>query len=1170
LFGAVQANANVTSSGLFYGIRLDNFTINAGLTNIDGAVKTLAVGSLIGYGAGANMLLCQATNGTLTVSGDNNYFSYAGGLIGYQQAFYDASAGQYFSSEIAYAEVSVDVDIVSGMTLYAGGISGYLCTNYPLVSVATVHNSIARGNVTGALRSGGIAGGLGQYSTVSNCYAINDVMAIGVMDAADGMSSSDEYYYATAGGLIGYAENDTIVSDSFHNGSVDAYAVSGDEYAIIEDFVGGGQEAYTFSPVSEKYIVWDCLKDVNFNKLDSTGGVLFEKLGWEGYDWLFLIGEAPEINYESPEGTVAHTLSIEYVTFDENGEKQSVLVNGQSNWANTYFDTSSQNNTYVTMGSFFAGGGLAMDYTADNGFFSYGYFLDPECTLAVPYAYMPIKDVTLYVAFYDLSKVANTYYFTTENGKTIEIDFGADGTLTYTDGAETSETVYYYNGKRITIPTLRLARYYEGEIILEEEMNQTLYNDPNFEVYRYNYYPFAGTFDKNGITLYDGYYFTEEAPLSASSTKPEIEEYDAFKGVWAKSANVQKIYNFDGKGNWTYSGEVAANGTYTVVEDGNAITFTHSGIEYKASFTGDGLLQVVSSDKTQIFGRQEGYAGVWRGFSDTYATFYGDGDFTLTLNGIDKDGRGTAHLYYGVGLEHNLVYEASETDNYVVLLNFEDGWNGEVFGYFYYQGRNHTLQAVLNDPGAAYGYTAYSLNAIDDYIGEWICNADDLKNFEFDFNGVGLSASVDEKATLTITENGEETVVSYTMDSKLEGSFQYKGITYAIAYNEDDKTVTISYADKSAILERKDVFANKVFIDGKGNAFVFDGRSNLTGGGKLVMNGEKNYDYVIAENGYNVFEGATQVGTIALENNHYALTLGENSYALYIEHALNGDWAMRGMYSLFTIYYEDTNGVVHGNFRGAPVTLESYDNDTLVFDYMDGKMPFTYYVHIIWKDTNAKETVLVLSEYAEIGGGDYIYCTRVSNLFGTWIWGEDEQMTLTFDGVSDKYAEFYKGVAKQSRSGFDTNYYYTVKNGRILLESQESLQGQIWYYDVKILSEGDDGYEQAKADKHNWIGDNGTVIVRTRVDSLYLGEATDEDENEYFFDFVVENGKVLGAILVNGEMKYTYVMDEVRFNNSDYRADMVVTDVESGKTYNAVLDYSNADGDIFTLGEEVE
>ena len=191
-------------------------------------------------------------------------------------------------------------------------------------------------------------------------------------------------------------------------------------------------------------------------------------------------------------------------------------------------------------------------------------------------------------------------------------------------------------------------------------------------------------------------------------------------------------------------------------------------------------------------------------------------------------------------------------------------------------------------------------------------------------------------------------------------------------------------------------------------------------------------------------------------------------------------------------------------------------------------------------------------------------------MFGTWIWGEDEQMTLTFDGVSDKYAEFYKGVAKQSRSGFDTNYYYTVKNGRILLESQESLQGQIWYYDVKILSEGDDGYEQAKADKHNWIGDNGTVIVRTRVDSLYLGEATDEDENEYFFDFVVENGKVLGAILVNGEMKYTYVMDEVRFNNSDYRADMVVTDVESGKTYNAVLDYSNADGDIFTLGEEVE
>ena len=1170
LFGAVQANASVTSSGLFYGIQLDNFTINAGLTEVTGAVKTLAVGSLVGYGAGANMLLCNATNGQISISGENNYFSYAGGLIGYQQAFLDTSSGQYFSSEIAYADVSVDVDVVSGMTLYAGGISGYLCTNYPLVSVATVHNSIARGNVTGALRCGGIVGGLGQYSTVSNSFAVNDVMAIGIMDKADGFSSSDEYYYATAGGLIGYAENDTIVSDCFHNGTVDAYAVSGDDYAICNDFVGGGQEAYTMSPVAEKYIAWDCLKNVDLLQISSDGGLLKAKLGWEGYDWVFVKGEYPEINYDTPEGTVSRSMTIEYVTFDETGASQSVEVKGQTSWSNNYFDTSSQNNTYVTMGSFFAGEGLAMDYTADNGFFSYGYFLDPECTIAVPYAYMPIKNITLYVAFYDLSKVANTYYFQTENGKTIELDFGADGKLTYTDGSAQGETVYYYNGERIVIPSLRLTRYYDGAIIVDENAaNQGVYSDPNFELYRYSFSAFAGSFEDGKISLYDGYYFTEEAPLFASLTQPETEEFDAFKGVWVKSANVQKVYAFDGKGNWTYTYDGTQKGSYTVVEDGNAITFTHNGVDYKASFTGDGLLQVVGGDKTQIFGREAGYTGVWRGFSQTYATYYGKGDFTLTLKGIGKDGRGEATLDFEVGLVYNLVYEASETDGYIVLFNYADGWNGDIFGYFYYQQSNHTLQAVLNDPGSTTGYTLFTLNATDDYKGEWICNADELKNLEFDFNGIGLSAKANEKATLTVTEDGEKTEIPYILDKNMQGSFQYKGVTYAISYNEDENTVTLSYADKTATLERKDEFAGKTLIDDKGNRFVFDGRSNLTDGGKFTLNGETTYGYAAKENGYAVLENGNEVGEIVLSEDCYALTINGSSYALYIEHKLSGKWAMRGMYDVFTVLYEDANGAVHARFRGYDVQMREYDYDTLTFSYKDGKMPMTYYAHII-DDLQTKEIVIVLSEYQELNGDDFIYCSRVSNLFGTWTWGEDAKMTLTFDGVSDQYAKFYKGVAKQSRGGYDTNYYYTVKDGKIVLESQDALQGSIWYYDVKILSDSDEGYAQAKANKNNWYNsENGTVLVRTRVDSLYLGAATDADENEYLFDFVVEDGKTLGAIRVNGEIKYTYVMEDVMFNNTDRKATMVVTDVASGKAYHATLDYSNASGDVFILGEEV-
>ena len=315
-------------------------------------------------------------------------------------------------------------------------------------------------------------------------------------------------------------------------------------------------------------------------------------------------------------------------------------------------------------------------------------------------------------------------------------------------------------------------------------------------------------------------------------------------------------------------------------------------------------------------------------------------------------------------------------------------------------------------------------------------------------------------------------------------------------------------------------------------------------------------------------DGNKEVGTLVINQNYYELKIGTKSYALYMEHELSGKWAMRGMYDVFTILYQDTDGYVHAKFRGVTVKMSYYDTSVLTFNYMEGKIPFTYYVHLL-PDAQSKETVLILTEYATLSGDDYIYCSRLSDMFGTWRWNKDREMTLTFDGVSDAYAEFYSGVAKQSRSGYDTDYYYTVKDGKIVLYSQTALQGQILYYDIKVLSENDEGYAEAKSNPNNWVGDNGTVIVRTKVDSLYLSNATDADENKYFFDFLVKDGVTLGAIRVNGEIKYTYVMDDVMYNNTTRQATMVVTDVENNKVYNATLDYSNADGDVFILGEEV-
>ncbi len=1160
LFGAVQSDSTVQSSGLFYGIKLKDFTIDANLEGINPASKTIAVGSLVGFGAGANIFLCEATGGKINLAGDSNYFSYAGGLIGYQQAFLN-NMGDYISSEIFGCIIDVDVMVNDGLTLAAGGIVGCTYTNYPLVAVPSIHNSIATGDVSGALRSGGIAGVLGQYSVISTSYAANDVYA----DCSQKNSSNlndPAFLYSHAGGLVGYAENDSIVHDSFHNGSVSAYAEAGESYKNEGLIVGGGAVANSASSVSEAYVQRDCLSNIDLLEINSTGGILNEELGWGAYDWVFKKGSLPSVNYSAIEGEIKKTITLQYVTKDENGEMQEIEVNKKSSWTQTYLDTSSQSsNTYVTLGSFFLGGGLKTYITADNGYCSYGYFFDEECTIPVPYAYMPTKNITLYVGFYDLSKVAGDYYFQTENGENISITLGEDGYATYTDGAVEHKVNYTYNGERLIMENARLTQYFDGEIVLPEVTDEFTFSDPNFDMYRYTYYNFVGSVDteKGSLSLYDGGYFTKDNPLVANKTAPTVTQYDAFKGEWSKSANIRKTYTFDGKGAWTYDvNGTKQNGKYTLSADGQTMTFTQGNKNYTATFE-NGVLKIVGNNKTQLFTRKLGYIGSWTG-EGTDAQF---GDFVLVLDGIKQDGTGKATITYEIGLQYNLVYEQTQTDGIVAMyLVDESTAKGDIFGYFRYEVTTHQLNAVLYDV-ATQSYTRFYLEAIDDYNGEWICNAAELINVEFRFDGIALYG----EGTLTIDDNGTVTTVPYTLNQKtLEGYFTYNSKEYAISYNEDENTVTISYSGTSSSLERKDQFADISFIDKDGNKYLFDGRSNLTSGGKLTVNGKaKEYGYRQNAGSFDIYDGNDKVGNILREDNHYALTLNGAIHDLYIENEFMGDWAMRGEYDLFTVGYTDLNGYIHANFRGYDVLMSKYDLNVYTFSFIAGKMPYTYYVAVS-ENAQANDTYLVITEYAALNSSDNIYCSRVSELFGkTWKWSEDTSLTLTFDGTADSYISNWSGTAKLSRGKYVTNYFYYKSNGKIVMYSETALQGKTWYYAIELLYEGDEGYEQAKANKKNWVSDDGTVIVRTQVDSLYASDAKSEDKSKtYYFDYIVQNGVTLGAIYQGeGENKtlvYTYSMDEVTYDNTTATASIIGT-ANDGKKYTLTLDYSNESND---------
>ncbi len=615
LFGAVFADMTVESSGLIYGILLDNFTVSASVNDIVGENKTISCGSLIGYGVGANMYLCDATNGEVNVVADNNYFSFVGGLVGYQQGFYNSAYDVYNPTEISYSKVDVDVNILGGVSLYAGGIVGFATTNYPYGSTAAVHNSYANGSVSGALRSGGVVGGLGRYTVVSNCYATGDVSARSYQSVNSLLLTSKEYCHAYAGGIVGYAENDTIAHDSFFNGSVSATTASdsvANGYSHTDNAIGGGDEAGKSAVDGQKYVAHNCFADVDL----STDAFLTDTLGWGAYNWTFKANELPAINYEPAEETVTLSLTLQYVA---PGTDKTITVQGKNKLTQKYFDTSIQSlNSYNSLNAFM-GAGLEFYYEADqtNGdvhFRSYGFFFDQACTKRVPLSYMPMRDVTLYVGFADPTPVLGTYKLLADTtADALSLTLKADGTVEYDDGATKLNALYGYDGQRVVLENVRLARYFDGEIVVDEE-DTSVFQDANFDLNRYGLYNFAGVPVNGGFHFYDGTFFTAEKPLVAKtnalrgeyyatsggkniyyffygdkaivkddqgektyalsvngdaitltkgsdvktlSLSTDLNAYDKFYGSWVKSATVNKVYTFDGMsadgtGTWSY------------------------------------------------------------------------------------------------------------------------------------------------------------------------------------------------------------------------------------------------------------------------------------------------------------------------------------------------------------------------------------------------------------------------------------------------------------------------------------------------------------------------------------------------------------------------------------------------------------------------------------------
>lgn len=1223
LFGFVQTDMSIVSSGLFYGIRIDNFTINVNATAFPVGERSVYCGGLIGYGVGVKSYLCDATNGEINVYSDSNEFAFVGGLIGIAQGAYNVSYNHIALSEVAYATVDVDVNVLNGSALASGGIAGYTLTN-SLIAPSVIHNSYATGNVSGAIRAGGLVGVMGQYSSVASSYASGDVVA-NARNTADSDGMNPDYCIAYAGGLVGYAENDSVVNDSFSTGILTAVAVDGISAQKIGRNTAGMDLAGKVSVNSQKHEVINCPENIDMNALLQT---LVHDLGWQTVNWNIQNKVLPTINYEASSEETTTTITVHFVTQGQDGTSV-VKVNTLET------ETCSYINSYAPFVDALNNGMLPQYAKSDDGtMLSYGFYFDEACTRPVPYSYVTTRNVDLYMGFTDPTPVIGTYHVSVD-GKTspVTIILNEDREAVVYDGASSTTTTYYFDGTFLTIEGARLARFFDGAVQSDQSVNE----DESFDLNRYMLYYFqAELVEKDGITalaLYDGVYFTKDAPLYAyapntvlqageyyiaegvnvttftfypnqtgvaeggsfgyaeftytvadntvtltledGSTQTvavsDLTAYDIFKGEWRKSASVNEFFAFDGMGNWSSFTRIYTrtsanepivtskaneqNGTYVLSPDGTQIALSFNGNPYKVvKFDAEGMMKILNVSAPYYettYSKTDAQLGLWESYNGT----------ALQLHGFDKGGLGKADLHfefsyngYDYTMDYALTYELSETANYYCLF-----MDSSAFGYFYYEEYSNLLIATLLNPIGDGTYQTYVFSLNHEIDGDWI----NQTLADITFNGLGAyNQNGDWTGTLTIGDDE----VAYTLEKgTLSGSLNYNGQQYTIAYNPTENTLTLTYnlTGETFLLQRKDALAGIDFVDKYDTnvSVTFDGKSRLANGGTMTVNGVA-YTYAYVSDGiYTVMQNSMEVGALVYQENtaSYALTLATETYELYVRNEYMGDWAISNAFDIFTIYPTDLNGAIPANFKGQNVLLSFTDATTLSFACVIDHMPMTYYMFLI-RDENSEFKTFALSEYESVVYGNYTICERVDDLFGKWVRNDDNNMSMTFDGVNNDYVN---GVVRLtykigSLPENSTAYYYkTYADGEIFIWSQNAIGEKTYYYKLVPCAVTDAG-AYVKGDK---------AYKRIAVDALYKTEATETATGYTFlFNGMNTDDEHLGEIVAtkNGSETITYSYDVVSYN-ANQTATLTLINKATGETYTATLYYSNPEDITITL-----
>lgn len=811
LFGVVQAYYEAQlgyTGGMIYNLKLSDYTINAVNSG-----STVTCGSFVGQGFGASLVLCEAKNGTVNVMGDGNYFSYAGGIIGLQRSF------QYpYFSKVAYCSTdNVSVLCSSGTTYAAGGISGYVYSDDPTVS-STITNCYSTGEVKGAFHAGGLVGWLSNYTSLSASYTTASVHAQSHISD----SSLEQYCNSYAGGLVGMAQLDSIITDSFATGTISAHAALGDSYAHVGDIVGRTEDLEDGMYSAKEMSIYNCyyVKDGKNDTIDFTKvNTIKSTLGWHEIDWIMADGSYPvinSINSSSDEETgVQHYTYTVTLNFGGRADKY-----GATEYSTTISDQYEPMSFWYEVYEYSeetARQGLPESIISTDGYMSYGYFFDAECTMPVPCGYVPMRNITLYVGFANHNEVAGTYYvvpnteITDSNNATIELILANDGTYVCNDLYGSYNGTYVYNGEYVVFDSARFARYYgEGTVA------------------SYQGYEFKAVKTAYGFDVYGGMYSDEESS-EVIELVPREEPLKVVKsggavigGYFYKDGENTVIYDFFANG----SGILTGNGTesdFVYVVDGQNVTITVGTTSVNGVISGG----VVTTINSIAVTKTDAFKGTWKILSlpNQTITFDGAGNWeTLYLEYVNEDGE----LYEEVVDRTSGTYTVSG-DKLIIAgtleVSFSDGF------------------VKLGDASsfAIYGRP-------DSYYGLWTTTDGGTV---FELKGITKDGFGKAKVRFVTETNGrvhnEIYELTYVPDMLREGyiSFFYEGEYYGTAsYNEGKGALNASIYSLSASnminlnLYRYDEYKGEwVSEDGTFGTVTFNGCGVYTSFNDIALNG---------------------------------------------------------------------------------------------------------------------------------------------------------------------------------------------------------------------------------------------------------------------------------------------------------------------------------------------